>query len=567
VATDPQREIVDFLLQPTAYRHRPAAVEHLQTPISHVFVAPPFAYKLKKPVTLSFLDFGTRARRRAACEDETRLNRRLCRPIYLGVVPVTRTAAGFEIGGPGPAVEHLVWMRALPAAGMLPVALEGGRVDVRQMRRFGRELADFHARAPGAGPRVHGAEPDRLRARWQDVLDNCAPFESTLLSPSGRAVLTDFGALFLAAHHDLFSGRTTAGRIREGHGDLHCANLCLVEPALPAIEGAPRVDPGLYAFDCIEFSEELRWNDVASEVAFLVMDLEVRGEADLARSFLDAYEEHSSDTDLRRLLPYYVVHRACVRGMVHGQTARDPGRSPEARERAAERSARFFAHAVRSAWQACGPALVVCTGLSGSGKTTIAAHLAERTGFVHLSSDEIRKRRAGLDPLEPTPPRKIPDLYRSQARARVYAELARRAEAALRAGHGVFADATFTRRADRDVLSEVARRLGRPRVFLECSAGEDVVRARLSARAHREVPSGHGARSDADWAVYRRQVAAAEPLGHDETALRIDTGAAALADVIEEAALRLCRWRARIGLAPVEGSGSRVTRPGPRSRE
>ncbi len=544
---DPQHQLVDDLCKPSAYPHRPKRVEHLQTPLSHIFIAPPYAYKLKKPVTLSFVDFATEERRHAICEDEVVLNRRLCPSIYLGVVPIARNLKGeFEVDGRGDAVEHLVWMRALPASGMLPVALKAGRVTAETLRGFGRTLADFHASASGeqAGQSAESS-PEALRKRWDDVLANCEPAIGTLLSPSNREILADVGPTFLTTHHELLERRVRDGRICEGHGDLHAGNLCLVEHRLPAISAeAPAVESGLYAFDCIEFSESLRWNDVASEVAFLAMDLEVRHHDALAEAFVSAYLQRSGDQNLRQLLGYYKIHRACVRGMVHAQTAGDEAMTGDLRNRAAWRAVDFFAYAAREAWHSNGRMLVAFTGLSGTGKTALAALVAERTGFAHLSSDEVRKRAVGLDPLSATPPERTEALYGPEGRGRVYDQLAREATEQLRAGQSVIADATFLLRSDRNRLEEVARREGVSLLFVECTADPEIVRARLETRAKDAVPRTHQARSDADWHVYQQQVFHAEPLCDDEPALRVATGRRPLPQLLEDTIVRLWKWRA-----------------------
>lgn len=536
----PTTELVDFLLRPETHGSSSVEVQHFETPISHVFVAPPFAYKLKKPVDLSFLSFRTREQRLAACKDEIRLNQRLCRPLYLGIRTVSRTPTGdLELGRGAERAEPLVWMRALPAHGMLPAALAEGRILPEHLRRFGRALADFHAAAPSDPPATAPSTLERVESRWNEVLENCRSFPTTLFRPADRHVLFSFGQDFVARHARLLSGRARAGRIRETHGDLHSANLCLVDEPLPPIGPAPEVPPGLYAFDCIEFSEALRWNDVASEVAFLFMDLELRDRADLAEAFLTSYESHVGDPDLRILLPYYEVHRATVRGMVHGQTSCDASRADDEREEAAQRARGFFRAAAVRAWGASGPLLVACSGLSGSGKTTLAARLSERMGFAHVSSDEIRKRRAGIDPQAAADRKELPNLYSDEARDRVYRDVREQAGEPLRSGRGVLTDATYTRRRERDALREAAAAAGAPCLFLECHADPQTIRARLESRAAAPVDPTHLARSDADWAVYERQLATAEPLADDEPHLRIDTGAAPLDDLVESAVTRL----------------------------
>jgi aminoglycoside phosphotransferase family enzyme/predicted kinase len=532
-------------------------VKHFQTHLSHVFVAPPFAYKLKKPVKLSFVDFSTSELRRSSCEAEVALNRRLCAPLYLGVIPVTRAENGhFALESNGSVVEHLVWMRALPEDGMLQASLPAGRVKAHHLVALAGELARFHAAAPTSQEITESGEIERLRQRWNDVLENSRDLVGKLLTEADLAVLLDFGARFLARHQALLGARRTAGRIREGHGDLHCANLCLIEPGLPPVAGAPSVPPGLYAFDCIEFSAALRWNDVASEVAFLAMDLELRGHCDLAEAFVGAYVEASNDSDLRMLLPFYATHRACVRGMVHGRTAL-AAEIEQAQRADAEKQARdLFAWAISAAWCAAGPALVICMGLSGSGKTTLAAALANTTGFALLSSDELRKRRAGLDPRQPTPRDRTQELYARDARRAVYLDLAAAAEAELGRGTPVIADATFTARADRDLLASVARKQGCPYVFLECVADTDMTRTRLEERAQKGAAPSLPALSDAGWEIYLEQKRRAEALAIDEPSRRIAT-AGDVEQVRARALAMLWRWRCehpvvlRAGLTPL----------------
>jgi len=539
-----QGAIVRALADPSFHPHHPAEVRHHETHISHVFVAAPFAYKLKKPVRFSFVDFSSVETRRAVCADEVRLNRRLCGPLYLGVREVVRGADGtLALDGDGTPVEPLVWMRALPERGMLPRALAEGRVSAGPLVAFARTLADFHAGAESALDDPHHAEPAVLAARWQHVLDDAAPMIGSVLSAPDHEVLADFGRLFVARHESLLRGRAPAGRFRDGHGDLHAGNLCLVEERLPAEGGAPPLEPGLYAFDCLEFSPELRANDVASEVAFLAMDLVVRGHRDLADAFVDAYVAASGDDELRVLLPFYGCHRASVRGMVQGLAAAGSSQ-PDTRREAIAAARRHFAHATQLAWRAAGPAIVLCAGLSGSGKTTLAVALAATTGFRHLSSDALRKERAGLAPHAPAAGDVAARLYDPHAREAVYAALTDAARRALASGEPVILDATFHRRAARDPIHALARELRVPLIVVHCSAAEDVIRRRLEHRVARpdESSAGQPALSDAGFDVYLAQRSSAEPPGDPEHVLRVD--GAADRDTVRDHTLRaLWLWR------------------------
>lgn len=518
-------EIVRALRNPAFYPHRPNEVRHIQTHISHLFIALPYAYKLKKPVRFDFLDFSSPERRRYFCEEELRLNRRLCPAIYLDVVPLTRAPHGsLALAGRGPAVDHLVRMRALPEHGMLPVALGEGCVSRDRLEHLGRQLAAFHA-ACDSGPEIAAqGTPEVVAMHWQKVQQCVATMADDLLPRLDCEILADFGPSFVQRHDTLLRTRSLAGRIREGHGDLHAGNLCLIERELPSLPDAPAVEAGLYAFDCIEFSRELRACDVASEVAFLAMDLEWRGRADLATAFVASYVAAAGDRDLTLLLPYYIAYRAMVRGMVDGLNQRDASRDLAERTAAAERAQRRFRLAVHCAWRAAGPAILACRGLSGSGKTTLALALAARTGFRHLSSDEIRKRRAGLDPHLPAPPEMLTQLYSESARRNTYATLAAAVEGAIASGEPVIADATFTRREERVRIAEVAARYGCPWIVLDCEAPPDQIRTRLHERTTHGRATGEPALSDANWSVYLQQAASAEALSADEPALRVDTG-------------------------------------------
>ncbi len=540
-----QDEVVRALGDPAFYPHPAERVVHHRTHVSHVFVAGDYAYKLKRAVRYSFADFSTRELRHQFCVEELRLNRRLCAPLYLGLSSVTREADGrLALDGRGATVETLVRMRALPADGMLPEALAANRVTEEMLATFAADLARFHASPETAVPEGTGADPDALCAQWTHVMEDAAPAVPELLSRADEAVLSDFGPSFVRRHEALLRARGAAGRIRDGHGDLHAGNLCLIADGLPALADAPAVPPGLYAFDCLEFSPELRRNDVASEVAFLAMDLETRDRPALARTFVSAYVDATGDTDVNVLLPFYACYRACVRGMVLGLKARSPDVPQGERDAAVARGRAHFALATRLAWRAGGPAIVACCGLSGTGKTTLALALARATGFPHLSSDEMRKRRAGLDPLARTPVALTERLYRDEARLEVYRALAGAAEALLARGDAVIVDATFHRREERAPIVALAQRVGVPLVFLECVADEATIRERLEARAARRDASGTGepALSDAGWEVYQGQRARAEPLGPDEPAIVVDT-AREQAEVAEDALRALWQWR------------------------
>ena len=541
-----QEELVRALQDPGFYPHRPERVEHVQTHISHVFLAGPYVYKLKKAVRFSFLDFSTPALRHHFCEEEVRLNRRLSPSVYLGVVPITREAGGpLRLGGSGDVVDHVVWMRRLPADRILVNLVTRGAASLEMMDALAGRLAAFHRTASQEAEVSVHADPERLASRWKSVLSSAAPFAGVLLEPEDHEVLTDFGPAFIRAHEPLLRARQRAGRIREGHGDLHAEHVCFVDAPVEAEGELLPLEPGIYVFDCIEFSQPLRCNDVACEIAFLAMDLDSLERPELARHLVAAYVVAADDPDVRLLLPFYACHLASVRGMVEGLKSAEAEVEPADREAAAARARRHFALAVRYAWTTDGPAVIACTGLSGTGKTTLAAELARTTGFTLLGTDTLRKQRAGLAPEAPARAAYGAGLYTEEARAATYAALVAEVDAALEGGRGVIVDATFIRRADRDRLARVAHRQRRPCVFVTCRADEQVVRARLAAREEgRSV-------SDARWETYVAQRERCEPFGAEERHLVVDTGGDP-ATARAEALRALWRWR-RERAMPVSG--------------
>ncbi|MBI4506344.1 MAG: AAA family ATPase [Chloroflexi bacterium] len=505
------------LLRPDSYTHAADDLQLYETHISWVVLAGSYAYKLKKPVDFGFLDYSTVERREAACADEVRLNRRLCPDVYLGVAHLCARDGAFFVGGPGQPVEPLVWMRRLPESGMLPRLLATDAADAALMRRIARKLARFHAAAAtGPGVDEHGSLAT-VRANWEENFAQTRPVVGRVLSAAAFEGIERFVRRFLDERAEMFARRVAAGRVRDGHGDLHAASVC--------VEGR-RVQ----LFDCIEFSARYRCADVAAEVAFLAMDLDHYGRADLAEAFVGAHVQASGDAELRALLPFYACYRAYVRGKVLGLRLGEGDLSPEEAEAVRAEAAAYFDLAWAYAGGLGGPTLVVTMGLPASGKTTLAHALARRLGLVHLSSDVIRKELAGL---RPTDRQDVPfgaGIYSAAATQHTYAALRRRAARWLRAGRSVVLDATFGQRAERAGLRRLAARAGARLVVLHCQADDATLVARLVAR-----PADPHTASDARLALWPALRAAFTP--PDELAETIAMDAAAPPQQLVERAL------------------------------
>ncbi|MFC7384423.1 bifunctional aminoglycoside phosphotransferase/ATP-binding protein [Sphaerisporangium rhizosphaerae] len=492
------------------------------------------AYKMKKPVRFGFLDFTDREARRAACQEEVALNRRLAPDVYEGVADV--------IGPDGRPCEHLIVMRRMPAERRLAVLARSGAPVGEHLRRIARQVASLHARAR-RGPEIDREGGGRaLRARWTANLaevrelhggpggsgepgepgQHGEPREHGELgehgrsgrsgesggpgSPVGAAALGAIERLalrFVDGREPLFRARVEQGRIVDGHGDLLAEDIfCL--------DDGPRI------LDCLEFDERLRFVDGLDDAAFLAMDLERLGAPGEAVAFLDHYAEFSGDPSPPCLVHHYVAYRAFVRAKVaclrHGQGGTGAGR--EAGELAELALRHLRAGAVT---------LVLVGGPPGTGKSALAGAVADRLGYTLLSSDRIRKEMAGLTPRTRAAAPFEEGIYRPEWTERTYGELLSRAERLLGLGEPVVLDASWTGAAHRSDAERVARRTFTDLVALRCAAPARVVAERLARRT--------AGVSDAGQAVSEAMAARTPPW---PGAVEIDTGGA-VEDALDQA--------------------------------
>lgn len=317
------------LLTPGAYPHPVSEVKHLQTHISHVLLAGDFAYKIKKPVNFGFLDFTTLEKRRFFCEQELLLNRRLCPSLYLGLVSINETNGIFSLDGQGEAVEYAVKMVRMPEERMMGAALAQGRLDQETLDRIIAILVPFYEKAATSEEISRFGTASAVSV---NVLENFQQLRDFIgcpaLSLEQLQGISAYARTFLA-REDLFARRITEGRIRDCHGDLYSANICLAN--------------GIYIYDCIEFNERFRYCDVASDVAFLTMDLDYHGLTGLSAYFIDAFSRAAADTTLRGMLDFYKCYRACVRGKIGLFTAHAPEVDPATREKCLAQAKKYFA--------------------------------------------------------------------------------------------------------------------------------------------------------------------------------------------------------------------------------
>lgn len=480
-----------------------ADCELIETHISWVILAGDRAYKIKKPVDLGFLDFSTLEKRAFYCEEELRLNRRFAADLYLAVLPITGTEQHPVVSAEDEAIEYAVQMRRFPQSAQLDHLLASGELSDDKLLAVACLIAGFHADAAVADAASRHGEPEHILSPVQEnfsqIRTHCA--DPDALSQLDR--LAHWSETRYQALLPLFRQRKAGGFIRECHGDLHLRNLAWFE------------DKPL-AFDCLEFDPELRWIDVISELAFLVMDLQSRGESGMAQLVLNRYLEQTGDYAGCRLLPFYLSYRALVRAKVDAIRAGQPGIDAEEK---AEAQAAFDGY-LALAGSYAGPSrarLMINHGPSASGKTTLSGKLAQALRAIRIRSDVERKRLAGLSALSDGHDEVGAGLYSAQHSQQTYSRLVELCTAVLEAGYPVIVDAAFLDPQHRQLFRQLALRLGCPFHILSFTASAETLRQRIQARRDDA--------SDADLAVLEHQLESYRPLDEQEQActLGIDT--------------------------------------------
>ena len=501
--------LVAALRDPAVYPHRVDAVEVIETHISSVLLAGEYAYKLKKPVDLGFVDFSLLARRRHFCEEEIRLNRRTAQTLYQDVVPIKRshTGASLRIGGDGTVIDYGVRMRRFARDARLDQMAQLGTLDAPLIDQLAKVIAAFHVRCdPAPLDRTFGA-PNEIH-RW--TMDNLRELQRLTTDPSQRQrieYLARWTEDEFARRAPGFAERRAAGFVRECHGDLHLGNLVL-------IEGQPVL------FDCIEFNPQLRFIDVMSDVAFTWMDLIDHGLPRLAWRLLNSYLEATGDYAGLATLRFYAVYRALVRAKVALIRRGQPGTPATEREIDEQACARYLSVAEDLTKGPRQKRIVLTCGVTGSGKTTVAQQLLELLGAVRVRSDVERKRLTGIAVTDHGHAEIDSELYDATTTRCTYEQLTRAATAIVDAGFPAIVDATFLHRADRETFRELSERLGARTTIVFCDAARETLRARVAARVARGTDA-----SDATLDVLARQLGAFETPADDEKALvqSIDT--------------------------------------------
>jgi aminoglycoside phosphotransferase family enzyme/predicted kinase len=492
-------KLLQSLLSPASYPHPTANIHMLATHISWVLLTGDYAYKIKKPVNFGFLDFSTLAKRKHYCDEELRLNTRFSTGLYLAVVAITGSEDKPMIDGKGEVLDYAVKMRQFDQNNLLEKLAAENALDFDDMDSLAKKLAEFHLHDAARVATGHG-QPGTAEIIANATLENFRQIASRVTVEEARQTLENlrqWSMQQLTALENVFAQRRAEGFVRECHGDLHLRNIA-------------RIDGVITFFDCIEFNPQFRWIDVQSELAFLLMDMEEKQLHTLGNRLLNIYLEYTGDYRGLAVLQFYKVYRAMVRAKVMVLKI-DGGKLPAAEANMAWQEYATYTGLAQSYCRPQQAYLGLMHGVSGTGKSTVAATLANELNAIRIRSDVERKRLFGLTPDARSTPEKKQQLYSDLTSARTFAVLEELAGTLLSLGYPVLVDATFIEEKWRRPFFQLAKKLQVPFVLIDCQASQETITNRLTLRqsTQRDV-------SEAGVDVMRSQLTSQEPFTMDE---------------------------------------------------
>ena len=491
------------LMRPDAYAHTVATIELVETHISWVILTGSYAYKIKKPVNLGFLDFSDLEKRHFYCQEELRLNSRLAPELYLEVVTITGPEQQAEFSGKGSVIEYAVKMRQFPPDMQMDKLLNTGQLQTSHIASLAETIAHFHQQTDIAGTESDYGKPAVV---YKPVRDNFTLLQELVSDHKQLDKLDALKQWSQTAYEHLkpvFVQRKAAGFVRECHGDLHTANIVVL-------------DDKPTAFDCIEFAPELRWTDTASDIAFLIMDLQYRQQHTFAWHFLNHYLEISGDYKALQVLRFYLVYRAMVRAKVAAIGASQmPDKS--AQYNRAIQSCYDYLKLAHAFVQPGRPVLIITCGMSASGKSTLTAPLLAGLSAIRLRSDVERKRLFKQSKEAHNHKPFNTGIYSPEASRQTYQHLSDQADLILESGYPVIIDAAFLHYEQRRLFYQLAQKKSVPFIILHFTARPDTLRQRISQRVN-DV-------SDADRSILEQQLLNWKPLQDNEqpNVINIDT--------------------------------------------
>jgi len=513
-STTQDHPLINALLDAQVYDHPVDEIKLIETHISWVILTGPYAYKIKKPLNLGFLDFSSLDKRKQCCNEELRLNSRTAANIYLEVISINGSVNNPRLSADGEVIEYAVKMNQFPQQSQLDRILLNNELSIEKLDAFAQMIADFHQATEVAAVTTDYGDVNHVLAPMNE---NLTQIRERIEDANCHQILDEL-ELWIKTRHlslsPLLNKRKQCGFIRECHGDLHLRNLAWV-------------DNKPIAFDCIEFNPYLRWIDVISDISFLVMDLQARNQNELAQRFLNTYLEATGDYAGIQLLSFYMMYRALVRAKVdaismtqtHVSSMDTDGEKNE-----------FYAYLnlARSYIQTSPVKLIITHGASASGKSTFSENLLQYIPAIRIRSDVERKRMAKLKASDDAHEKPGEGIYTKEFTTRLYDKLTLLSEAIIDSGYSVIVDAAFLDKNKRDQFRELAKNKNIEFVILSFTLPEKILRQRILQRT--------GDASDADISVLETQLLNFQPLDKVEQAhshaINTDTTAKDIASLL-----------------------------------
>ena len=463
--SDNIERIIYRMQQPDFYPHAVAKkIQIIQTHASLVFLTGDYVYKIKKSVNFGFLDYSTLDKRKHFIEEELRLNQKIVPELYLEVVTIRSNDRKLIIDGSGDIVEYALKIRQFPQENLFSNLLKAGKLDENRFVELGKIVAQFHFSAKSSDRISSFGTVDKIQAAFNENYQQSQKYIGTVQTQEQFAATKDYTDVFFSEKQDLFQTRRDRHKIKECHGDLHLKNICLWQNKIQL-------------FDRIEFNESFRFVDTMYDVAFAVMDLEARGKPELKNAFLNSYLEYSGDWSGLLVLPLYLSRQAYVRAKVNSFLLDDPQISETEKEKAKKAATDYYRQAYRYTQIKSG-SLILMSGLSGSGKSTVAKNIARSKDAIQIRSDAVRKHLAGIALDESG----TDSVYTPEMTQKTYNRLLELGISLAEEGYTVILDAKYDRLGLRQPVISQAQSLNIPLNIIYCTAPEAVLRERLNQR-------------------------------------------------------------------------------------
>ncbi len=485
--------LIDQMQQPDFYPHSVAdQIELIQTHASYVFLTGKYVYKLKKSVNFGFLDYSTLAKRKHFLETELELNKKIASELYLEVIPICDRGNKFTLDDSGEIVEYALKMRQFPQENLFINLLKANKLSSDRFKELGKIVAQFHQNAETNDYiRSFGTIP-KIRAAFDENYQQTQKYIGVVQTKEQLAATQAYTDRFFAQRQDLFQERIERHKIKECHGDLHLKNICLWQDKIQL-------------FDRIEFNESFRFVDTMYDVAFTIMDLEEHQKPDLANTFLNSYLEYTGDWRGLLILPLYLCRQAYVRAKVNSLLLNDPQINQANQQEIKKAASDYYRQAYQYTQSKAG-SLILMSGLSGSGKSTVASQIAKEQVGIHIRSDAVRKHLAGI----PIDKSGKDEIYSDEMTQKTYDRLLELGITLAKEGFTVILDAKYDRSHHRQQAIAQAEISQIPLKIIYCTAPQAVLRDRLNKR--------QGDVSDATADLIASQIANAEAFTPTEKA-------------------------------------------------